>query len=864
MTQKTPTTAPALRDIRWPLRITWAGMVAERVTRGFWPVWTMLSALIAALSFGLQESLSVEVFWIGLVLSLSVLVGGLAIGIRRFRVPSRQDAMARLDASLPGRPIATLTDQQAVGGKDPASALVWRAHLERMATRLAGAQPVAPDLRLATRDPYALRYAALTALVMALLFGSVWKVGTVATDMPGAGASAAPVGPSWEAWLEPPRYTGKPSLYLNTLEDDAVTVPEGTRVTIRLYAPASELSFYESVSGDQLAESPAASGDAPVRAMDFEAARSGTLTIEGAGGREWLITVQPDAAPAVEFAGTISRQADGVMSQPFTARDDYAVLRGRAEVRLDASRLQRRHGLAAEPEPQETLVYDLPLPFAGSRADFTETLVEDASKHVWSNLPVKIRLFVEDARGQFGQSEQRDIILPGRRFFDPLAAAVAEMRRDLLWSRDNGKRTAQILRAITHRPEGFIRNERAYLMLRVAMRRLDGGLESGSLDPDLRDEVAEALWEVAILIEDGGLADALEKMRQAQERLAEAIRNGASPEEIQKLMDDLKQATNDYIRELAENAQREGGTDEPDRRAENGQTMTGDQLQQMMDEIQRLMEEGRMAEAQELLDQLSRMMENLRVTQGEGGSGEQSPGGQAMRDLQQTLRGQQQLSDEAFRRLQQGGRGGSEQQEGEPGQPGGSGDGSGLSQNQPGEGEAQDGIGQGNGDQPSLAERQQALRDQLAQQEGRLPDTGGGDLDEAARQALRDAGRAMQDAEGALRDGDMATALDRQAEAIRNLREGLRNLGEALAQNRQDQPGNQGQAQADGTREVPRDPLGRTAGNLGGIDSDRNMLQGRDVYRRAIDLLDELRRRSNDRTRPQLELDYLRRLLDRF
>lgn len=832
-------------------------MVAERITRGFWPVWTILSALIAALSFGVQDHLSLEVFWIAAVLSLLGLVASLVIGARRFRWPTTEEAMARLDASLPGRPLSALTDKLAVGEKDAASAIVWRAHLDRMAAGLARARPVVPDLRLSERDPLALRYAALTALVIALLFGSLWKISTVSDAAAGGHAAPLPSGPSWEAWLEPPRYTGKPSLYLNTLGEDAVIVPLGTRVTVRLYAPAEDLGLYESVSGsDVAAPDPAA----PVRAFDFEAARSGTLTISGDGGREWQLTVQPDSPPTVVFAGEITREADGVMSQPFAAADDYAVLRGRAEITLDTDRLDRRFGLAAEPEPQEPLAFDLPMPFSGSRAEFTEALVEDASRHVWSNLPVKIRLFVEDSRGQIGQTETREILLPGRRFFDPLAAAVAEMRRDLLWSRDNGRRAAQVLRAITHRPEGFIRNERAYLMLRVAMRRLDAGLAQGPLTPAIRDEVADALWDVAVLIEDGGLADALEKMRQAQERLAEAIRNGASPEEIQKLMDDLRQATDDYIRELAENAQREDGADEPDRQAESGQQMTGDQLQQMMDEIQRLMEEGRMAEAQELLDQLSRMMENMRVTRGEGGEGQRSPGGQAMRDLQDTLRGQQQLSDESFRNLQQGNRGGEGQQQMRPGQPGGTGEGNG--EQQQGEGDPREGSGQG--DERSLAERQGALRDQLAEQQGRLPDTGGGDLDEAARQALRDAGRAMNEAEDALRDGDMAGALDRQAEAIRNLREGLRNLGEALAQNGNNQPGTDGQVQGDGTREVPRDPLGRTAGSLGGIDSDQNMLQQNDVYRRAIDLLDELRRRSNDRGRPQMELDYFKRLLDRF
>jgi len=42
------------------------------------------------------------------------------------------------------------------------------------------------------------------------------------------------------------------------------------------------------------------------------------------------------------------------------------------------------------------------------------------------------------------------------------------------------------------------------------------------------------------------------------------------------------------------------------------------------------------------------------------------------------------------------------------------------------------------------------------------------------------------------------------------------------------------------------------------------MLQGEDVYRRARKLLDEIRRRSGDQSRPDVELDYLKRLLDKY
>jgi hypothetical protein len=150
----------------------------------------------------------------------------------------------------------------------------------------------------------------------------------------------------------------------------------------------------------------------------------------------------------------------------------------------------------------------------------------------------------------------------------------------------------------------------------------------------------------------------------------------------------------------------------------------------------------------------------------------------------------------------------------------------------------------------------------LNRQQGNLPGAGTPEGD-AAREALGRAGRAMDDAEDALRENDLAGALDNQAEAIEALREGLRNLGEAMA-NQQQQPGQQGDAPGNRQANRPLDPLGREPGANGQIGTEEELLQGEDVYRRARELLDEIRRRSADQSRPDEELDYLRRLLDRF
>ena len=162
----------ALRRLNGPMRLTLAGLWAERLSHAFWPLWTLLIATLAALAFGIQDTLPIEGVWTGLVLATLGAVWALVAGLRTFRKPSQADAYRRLDARLPGQPIAALTDDQALGSDDPASKAVWQAHLARMADRAAQARAVEPNLRLARRDPFALRYVALTALVMAVLFGS--------------------------------------------------------------------------------------------------------------------------------------------------------------------------------------------------------------------------------------------------------------------------------------------------------------------------------------------------------------------------------------------------------------------------------------------------------------------------------------------------------------------------------------------------------------------------------------------------------------------------------------------------------------------------------------------------------------------
>ena len=116
----------------------------------------------------------------------------------------------------------------------------------------------------------------------------------------------------------------------------------------------------------------------------------------------------------------------------------------------------------------------------------------------------------------------------------------------------------------------------------------------------------------------------------------------------------------------------------------------------------------------------------------------------------------------------------------------------------------------------------------------------------------------MGRARGALSQGQGEQAVGQQTEAIDQMAQGLREMAEQMAR----QQGEQGQGQNQfGVRDL--DPMGRPMQN-GGMDTSRVRIPEDWELQRAREILEELRRRAGDRTRPSEERDYLERLIDPF
>jgi hypothetical protein len=130
--------------------------------------------------------------------------------------------------------------------------------------------------------------------------------------------------------------------------------------------------------------------------------------------------------------------------------------------------------------------------------------------------------------------------------------------------------------------------------------------------------------------------------------------------------------------------------------------------------------------------------------------------------------------------------------------------------------------------------------------------------------ALGQAELEMRGAREALQESSPGAAADAQTQAV----DAMQRAGQAMMEQLQEQMARE-QGQGPGTLPQPagrrgRDPLGRATRNDGGMDTQGVEVPEEGGMGRARDVLEELYRRAGDRRRPALELDYYRRLLDRF
>ena len=822
------------RRIRSKRRLTQFNLLIEELApRLLWP------ALIVALYLALS--------WLGVFLLIPfaariVLLAGLVAGflvslwpLRRVRFPSVHAAERRLEAhnALSHQAISVRLDRPA--HETPEAMALWQAHQSRMAEKLRAIDSGLPKPDLAALDPYALRAIPVLLLFVAWLYAGPDRSARLADAFqPPAGEGETAVALRFDAWISPPAYTRKAPVYLQAEGGEAVTgIPAGSVLTVRLSGRGADQPVTFTPEGGDAAQAAASDDDgALAKSASFTLSSGGRLE---AAGRSWDIAVDADQPPVIAFKGTPKAAANGALEIEYTVTDDYGVSRLHAEI-----------APAGEGQDGAQPVYPLPefplnMP-ARSSKDHSALTSRNLTEHPLSGTPVTITLIAEDAAGQTGRTPALKMVLPAKAFRNLLAGSVAEQRQIFSLDTRRMPEALQYSHAITLRPEETIPDLSQFLLIKSAQTRM-----TLAHDEESFRDTADYMWDIATGIEDGALSDAERRLRDAQDALSEALQNGASEAEIARLMQELREAMQQFMSEMAERMQ------PSDQQPGNQQTLRQRDLDNLMNQLENLARSGDRDAAQQLLSELQRMMNNLQPpsqTAGQQGGQQNSEMRQQVDKLGELIQEQQRLMNETFdldQQLRDRERWGDPQPM--PGMPEESGE------KQPRDmtaDELREALKQ-------LQQQQKSLSEQLSELQEKLSELG-----MPPAEGFDQAGEAMDGAAESLGEGQGSSAVEGQGKALQALRDGAQQMMNAMMAG-QGQQGQQGQGpggQQGFGNQAGRDPLGRNQG-ADGLDFGDNVdVPDEITVQRAREILDAIRERLNEDAPLPSEPPYLERLLE--
>ena len=807
----------------------------------------------------------------------------------RLRRPAARDALARLDrdAKVGHRPASSLADSLANDHGDSGTQALWAAHRARLEREVEAIRVSPPSPGMTERDPYALRFGvALLAFAAAVIAGpEMYGRFAAAFDWRSDEAVAAVAASRIDAWIDPPPYAGQPPLVIDfkTADPQTLTVPEDSVLVVHgdpsLVETRVEGGIAPSEQKNQTSEGAATDRKtAPASAPPAGASAAGAAsekrwTIHGAGKATVLrggqpvavavLAVTPAGVPTIVSTEDPRANLSGTLTLAYRTQDRF----GLANARADFARSQEGPGPAPRtlaPPPQAAL--QLP-PTANGVGDGRTTV--DLSEHPWAGAKVTMRLSAVSITGKTGESAPIEVTLPQRIFHNPLARALVEQRRNLILDPDHEpKRVATALTGLSVAPELFDTPANIYLGLKQAKTSLDHAHN----DADLLD-VAALLWAMAQQLENGDATQALRDLRAAEQALREALKRGASDEEIKKLMQQLREAANRFMSEMARNL--------PDSSPEDQNVQSKD-MDKMMDQMEDAARNGSREDAQAMLDQMQEMFENMRSAQ----DGQESPAEREMRkqigELEKLLRDQQALRDDTFRSDQKDrarkraqrnqSSPGPQDSQGQQDQDGSNAPEQGDNDSDQSDQQGQDQADQGQQGEPQLGDRQQDLRDRLAELQRKLKSLGmkgekgfddaQGDMKEAERDLKGGQGKAGQSGQSG-----KGAAVDAQGRALDALRDGAQGLQKQMQGQQGQGKGRNGRGNYVARRSRPGempsdDPLGRGAEGEKGRE-DGPLKGTANAAERARRVMEELRRRLSDPHRAVDERDYLERLMKR-
>ncbi len=535
-----------------------------------------------------------------------------------------------------------------------------------------------------------------------------------------------------------------------------------------------------------------------------------SYTAQEAGAGSYVLDAPLGAGGAVTLTSLFSTLGQwNVAAQADTAPDvklTAVETTPRAQIRL-AYMANDDHGitrLAGIITPPAGSAGTAPLRFDIPATD-TGGHVEDFSAHAWAGKAVTIAVEAEDGAGHVTTSAPLDVTLPVRSFTNQVAATLAEQRR-LLLAKSPLKPIISTLAGIANRPPLYRYDRTSFLALDIAAHRLLNNPPEADIA-----STADILWNVAVRLDDGGTPAAQDAARANLQELSRLLNDPkASDAQLHDAFSAAQAALQKYLQAFAMNLRQQmqqGGKVvvlPPEIARRFARNID---INKMVRDMRSLGQDMSREDLQKLAARLNDTLAALAAGKMQPMPEKQALALEQLQRLDAVVRAEQDIYDRTGRADAKAARAMAK-------------------------------------DQARLRQELKDISNKVASSLGKTPDS------------LAIADTSMQDAGTALGKGDAPAARIAAKAALDALQQGLDSAADQAAQGMPQAvfsynvaPGGDGGAE---------DPLGRN------LDDADTKLPDAARRQRVQEIIDELRRRSNDPGRSPVERDYIDRLLEKF
>lgn len=461
------------------------------------------------------------------------------------------------------------------------------------------------------------------------------------------------------AWASPPSYIGGANIDISQ-ENGKINLEAGSIVEVHSFgSKGAPILHYGNYQVEMITIS---------RRHYFarvKLLKSDNLRIDRFGTKRlWHINIMKDKPPVFSDKLKIDLVGNDRLALSFTAHDDHAikkaalVLEGRVQTKDGYANLNSIHPFDAK---------DI-------KSDGVSNFIVETGYSPLIGNKVRAYVILEDSFAQRSHSGQVKLTLPNLNLSNPISQAAQEIRLAILRETKPYKRFSpskyvvldekngesiniETSNPIFSAPRGvkYAFDALSAILIAPEDAGIDGKSRLGLINAKstltysrtLADaqRAADILWEVVDYNNQTAPSDTKTQVTQAIENLKNALKNGASEEQIDQLRQELNQAIEQHINSIAEQSGESG-----DMEVEGHDAMGQISIDGAIDDAKSLAQSGDIDGATQRLDELENQLNNLsKIEHGDAGDGlaigGQSPP-QTSNSIDDLLQEQRDIADE--------------------------------------------------------------------------------------------------------------------------------------------------------------------------------------------------------------------------